>query len=155
MFESIKFTVARTIRARMSLRALAVWAVLCVACTDASPCVRCAAIDGTYAVSWRAPQTSGACSKETEPSTLLNITQAGSSLTTVLKGQQLTGTLYDTNDFSFFGATADTSYALRGFLAVLGADGSTVQVTGTLHTTVTDSKGGSCLFNERFTGNKL
>ena len=87
------------------------------ACTDALPCSSCPAIEGAYAVSWEAPMSS--CSVGVPRTTGLSFTRVGSSLHSTVAGQPLTGTLYDTYDFTLSGGI-DVSYSLRGRLVLVG-----------------------------------
>lgn len=81
----------------------------------------------------------------------LNVSREGSRVTTLIGGQELRGTLYDTYDFSLNGGP----YQLRG-RAVVGSASSDggVHLVGTLLTDASDG-GATCLVSESFTADKI
>ncbi len=135
--------------------ALAAVGFVFAACTDALPCSTCPEMEGAYAVSWEAP--TGNCAVGVTRTTGLNVTRVGSSLHSTVAGQQLTGTLYDTYDFSLSGGI-DVSYTLRGRLALGAHDAGAqaIHLVGTLRTSARGRDAGTfCDTDEKFTADKI
>jgi hypothetical protein len=130
--------------------------VILAACTDALPCSVCPAMEGTYAATWETAVNSGCPAQAVSRPTTLTFTRVGSSITTLLAGQQLTGTLFDTYDFTATGGF-ETFYSLRGRLVVpTSADaGSAVHLTGALRSSFAADAGSTCELEEKFTAKKL
>lgn len=136
---------------RTALAAAAALATL-AACTNALPCSTCPPLAGTYSVSWlRALQAGDGCPATGPQPPTLTFTQGGSTAAVLVGGVQLTGTVYDTFDFSLSGNQVDVSYVLRG--TVVATDSATdagVRVLGSL-TTRTEA----CELREDYTGDKI
>jgi hypothetical protein len=124
---------------RSVLIALSVSGAAMLGCSDALPCSRCPAIAGRYALSWESPSgtPSSACATlaPAEPPDALDLEQATASVTSHLDGIRLTGTLYDTLDFTLLGSNpvegggAD-SVQLRAQFTAASSDGGVAQIRG-------------------------
>lgn len=88
-----------------------------------------------------------------------NLVLQGNRVSTLVGGDELRGTLYDTYDFSVSGGHADTTYTLRG-RAVLGtaADGGAgtlpVHLVGSLFSRTNVASAG-CELKEDYTADRL
>ncbi len=123
-------------------------------CTDVLPCSTCPTMEGPYTFTWATTTTNDSCPLPAAPPASVTFTRVGSSLRTALGSQELSGTLFDTYDFTLSGGL-DTSYNLRGRLVTRGTgDAGVISLTGSLRTRLTDAKGGICDFDSKFTAAK-
>ncbi len=89
----------------------------------------------------------------------LNLTLEGNRLSTLVGGDELRGTLYDTYDFSVSGGHSDTTYTLRGRAVVGtatdgGAGTPTVHLVGSLFSRTNFASAG-CELKEDYTADRL
>lgn len=80
--------------------------VLVAACDDARPCSSCPPLEGRYALTYEGGATAGDCAtaRVGEPPRELEIARSGPTIRSTALGVELTGTLYDTFDFTLAGA---------------------------------------------------
>jgi hypothetical protein len=113
-------------RIRISAAVVAVatvGAVVVSACgSDNEECSSCPPIEGTWAISAGAPDQ--ACANGRAPPQALSITRVGSIIRADIEGSELTGTVFDTFDFSLTGSVGDQ---------VSGADGGAVKGPDTVN----------------------
>ena len=134
--------------------ALLASALIFAACTDASPCGKCPAMEGTYRVMWEAPVSR--CAVGATRMANLIFTRAGSGLQSTVGEQPLTGTLFDTYDFTLSGGL-EVSYFLKGRLVLGGsadAGSPAIHLVGTLRSSVRADGGTFCDTDEPFTADK-
>ena len=135
--------------------ALVVSALSFAACTDASPCGKCPAMEGTYRVIWAAPESR--CAVGATRMADLVFTRAGSNLQSTVAEQQLAGTLFDTYDFTLSGGV-EVAYFLKGRLVLVGstdAGSPAVHLVGSLRSSVRADGGTFCDTDEQFTADKI
>jgi hypothetical protein len=82
----------------MANRTLLVAALVLAACGNNLPCTECPPIEGRYAMTYKDLSLDGGCGERAAPVQVLDIARSGSELTSPDAG--LSGTLYDTFDFS-------------------------------------------------------
>lgn len=76
---------------------------LLAGCTDAMPCSTCPPIEGTWFLQYLAPDFPCDGGMPAAPPPTVSFTREGSVLRSAIDGIALTGTLYDTYDFSLNG----------------------------------------------------
>ncbi|MBL9038309.1 MAG: hypothetical protein JNG84_07345 [Archangium sp.] len=136
------------------LRRLTWAAAALMSCTDVLPCTACPPMEGTYTVAWQAAPPSGTCTVPGPRPPEWTIERTGSSISTSLDGSVLTGTVYDTYDFTLSGGVDGPSFALRGRV-VVGLSDAGVQLMGSLRTRSTGALDASCNdIDERFVADK-
>lgn len=121
-------------------------------CTNATPCSTCPPLAGTYSVSWqRALQVADGCAATGPQPQTLTFSQAGSTASVLVGGLELSGSVYDTFDFSLSATQTDVSYVLRGtVIPTDAASDAGVRITGTL-----TSRSDTCEIRENYTGDKI
>lgn len=132
--------------------AAALVALAFTACTNAAPCTTCPPLAGTYSVSWqRALQVADGCAATGPQPQTLTFSQAGATASVLVDGYKLSGSVYDTYDFSLSATQTDVSYVIQG--TVIPTDAALdagVRIVGSL-TTRTDA----CEIRENYTGDKI
>ncbi len=144
---------------RLSLAALAAFATaLGLSCSDALPCSStCPPIEGVYLLSWTAGTPTGGCTLTGPQPSNLNFSRAGSTVRVPVGGVELSGTLFDTWDFSVSGGSLQRSYSLKGRVTTTGPSSDAgVRLLGSLFTRESPDGGvGGCSIEERYTADKL
>jgi hypothetical protein len=126
---------------------------LMFSCSDAAPCTMCPPIEGTWNMQYAAPITQG-CNNTVlaaAPNSV-QIGRMGSQLTCAIDLLPMTGTLYDTYDFSIIGNESQLdggsrSVQLRGHYIPGPHDGGGDTLSGSLDRSVLD-----CTQSLSFTG---
>lgn len=74
-------------------------------CADGRPCTQCPPVEGSYVLSFSDVQRTTDCATLSPPGGELSVARVGSVLHGQLGGTELTGTLYDTYDFTLAGSS--------------------------------------------------
>ncbi|MFL5318727.1 MAG: hypothetical protein ACJ790_03655 [Myxococcaceae bacterium] len=87
------------------LAVVVLWAAGCG--SDNQTCSTCPKVEGTWAITSGQPDQ--ACSNGKAPPSSLTITRVGSTIRSTIEGNELTGTVFDTFDFTLSGATGGST----------------------------------------------
>ncbi len=140
--------------------AVGVLAGLAACGVDNAPCTTCAPVEGTWAMTYQEGSRSNDCDMLSPPTApgSLTITRQGAFVATLIDGEQLRGTLYDTGEFVLkTGAAIDAGapeLSVRGvYLPPGGVDGGVAGLRGTFSSAQT--KGArTCSVERPYTASK-
>lgn len=125
--------------------------LLSLSCTDAAPCTSCPPIEGVWFLQYTEPTFPCDAGTPTTPPATVSFTREGSVMRGAIEGVTLSGTLYDTYDFTLAGQSmnGDLTVNLRGlYIAPDKPDAGSDRITsGTLARSTA-----SCRDERRFTG---
>jgi hypothetical protein len=143
----------------MPLSAMTALLLVASACDTLAPCAsasQCPQLAGSYLMSWE-NAFNNTCGRNGPRPLSLTFTQALSTGGTTINGVNLSGSIFETNEFTMSGSNLVERYSLRGtVVATSSSSDAGTRIVGALTTTISSADGGlSCSLKEEYIGDKI